>query len=328
MYVSVPTVRDSLHVPVDSSTFLTDFRTVEMVLYYVSRALCCPSSEQLNSNGVIVDLPSVRYILIAMDIIVQGSNGHPEGQVWCRQSNIDPLILTTSEIHMDHAEVGPWIPCLKLAETTKKGMILSAGKALKLLFVWHITTKTITVYAANLLFAQASPVDESTITIDAASLDKLTLAVERELRAINVQQMRATEFRYRVNIHSHFNAPDMKGATTNKILYHDTNGSRILIKGPYATSVDAAISVLEAELLRKLQERSVDPEKAADQDWMVNVLNDGAKYDEPGMPCATWAAVNFSVVSQVVAEEKAAEDETMCHGDYVQTMGGIQPPIV
>ena len=33
-----------------------------------------------------------------------------------------PVVLRTSQIHMDHAEVGPWIPCLWIVDSVKNSM--------------------------------------------------------------------------------------------------------------------------------------------------------------------------------------------------------------
>ena len=177
----------------------------------------------------------------------------------------------------------------------------------------------IPVYAASLLFHQ--PCEAGELMINHTSLQQVTLVVEREVRAINIQQVRGTDFRYRVNVHSHFHTASEKGATTSKILMNDQSGSRVLVKGPYAPTVEAAVSVLERDLAQKLQESIAKPENAADQSWVLGPLTKatgGADGEESRLPCTTWAGVNVEVETQEVAHSKATGTAPACGGEYVQ----------
>ena len=138
------------------------------------------------------------------------------------------------------------------------------------------------------------------VKVNVASLAKITLVVERELRGLNVLQMSGSDFVYRVNVHSHFTTSAEKGATTTQILNKDDSGSKILIKGRYARTVVEAVSALEADLVRKLRAKIADLEKVADTTWLVNVLEVPAEEElrgEPDLPCTTWAGVNVGLVS-------------------------------
>ena len=137
--------------------------------------------------------------------------------------------------------------------------------------------------------------------------------------------MYVTGFRYRVNVHARFSTAENKGFTTSKMIRHDSSGSDIRVKGPYALSVEGAIKALETDLWRKILQKVAEPEKATDSDWTMNPLTkatDGARGDEPDFPCTTWAGVNVSIVPQDdhsgdEADEEA-EEEGRCDGEYVQ----------
>jgi len=153
------------------------------------------------------------------------------------------------------------------------------------------------VYATTLLSSPSAKADNA-LTVNQTDLDKLTLVVERECRGIDIQTMRGSNFQYRVNVHSHFTAASEKGASMAKILMKDNSGSSVLVKGPYAPTVDKAIMALEADLVRKLQTISAEPAKAADKQWLLAPLKkavDEADGNEPGLPNTTWAGVNISV---------------------------------
>ena len=64
---------------------------------------------------------------MASTMTVQGSNGHPDVLIKLEKDTTS-AVFATSQLHMDHAEVGPWIPCLKLEEMTMKSMVPSAGE--------------------------------------------------------------------------------------------------------------------------------------------------------------------------------------------------------
>ena len=165
---------------------------------------------------------------------------------------------------------------------------------------------------------------------DAGNLKKITLAVERELLGIDTQQMCATGLRYRVNVHSRFSIAENKGYTTSKMIRKDSSGSDILVKGPYASTVEEAIAGLETDLGYKILQKAAEPEKAADSEWRLKPLTKAtgeSGRDEPELPCSTWAGVNVSLVSEDdLAREKAYKEaegeEGQCHGEYAPIIEG------
>ena len=158
-----------------------------------------------------------------------------------------------------------------------------------------------------MLFEQIDQSGEP-IIVSQWSLEKLTLVVERELRGASTQEMRGTDYVYRVNVHYHFETANKEGH---------------VIEGPYAKDIESAVSAFEADLVQKIEAAYVDPELQGDPEFIRYPLTaavGGANVDEPRLPCATWAAVNVSVVTLEVAESWACQEDTGCQGGYVQTM--------
>ncbi|KAI4262774.1 MAG: hypothetical protein L6R42_002053 [Xanthoria sp. 1 TBL-2021] len=136
-----------------------------------------------------------------------------------------------------------------------------------------------------------------------------TLVVGRELRGLDMQQMRGTDFRYVMKVHSHFTTARKIGASKLKIKMSDSSGSSLLIHGPYASTVEAAIAALESDLVSKLRYISAEPGKAAHRGWFSKAPTQGIGGGPPGLRCTTGPGFNVKVVAPDVANKEAAEAE-------------------
>jgi hypothetical protein len=177
------------------------------------------------------------------------------------------------------------------------------------------------VYVAHLLLHSAALPNASPLGIFSTDLNVLTLAVERELRMF--RPTADSEFTYRVNVHSRFTISSAKGSTTHKIMEDDESGSKILLKGPFASNIADAVAALEAELVRKIEDRMAKPAKGRDRMWMLDPLpgEDGEPGDggPPGQ-IATWAGLNVRVMrkEEVDGIERVNGDQISCEGGFTQ----------
>jgi hypothetical protein len=135
--------------------------------------------------------------------------------------------------------------------------------------------------------------------------------------------MAESEFTYRLNVHSRFTVSGAKGSTTRKTMEDDDSGSKILLMGPFASNIPGAMAALEAELVRKIEDRMAKPAKGRDGMWMLDPFP--GENGEPGDggppgPIATWAGLNVRVMrkEEVDEIERVNEEEIGCEGGFTQ----------
>lgn len=154
------------------------------------------------------------------------------------------------------------------------------------------------------------------------NLGSITLVVERELREIDKNDTLASGFVYCVNVHSKFSRPSKKGHSALGDNNANTSTSIIRIRGPYARTIESAISALESDLVRKMRVRATDLSKVTDDDWIRDVLiqerDDVLQY--PILPHATWVGVNFKLAPKQAATGEAAEEDIGCCGGLVKAI--------
>lgn len=190
------------------------------------------------------------------------------------------------------------------------------------------------MYAANLLFHQPCKILE--LQISRASLEPITVVYERERKLRIVFGLGHYDVRARVNVYSHVNSAE---GTMSKVLHKQDGGdqamasgsseteqstmntnhddhedrrrtaqieaalhdSKRLIQGPYAADVDAAISALEQDLVKKLQQCAAEPERAQDNAWLITPITTAAAWLHVGpvekSDTTTWAGVRVVCTS-------------------------------
>lgn len=83
----------------------------------------------MSEHGVPVDVLKKWVPILGQVTVAEGKGEHPKVHVFHEaEVGRNGITIIPSQIHMDHANVGHFIPCLKLDESEMMSMVQSARK--------------------------------------------------------------------------------------------------------------------------------------------------------------------------------------------------------